>query len=121
MSWLKKSLIGLGIALALLITILAVIGFLTPSRPATQALTMTVGNHSVTVAGHYKDLTQESTADGVKVMVDGHKITLDGDQLTMDGKTQVLEPDQNVTIYVDEKGGVDVKIEQESAADSGSE
>jgi hypothetical protein len=121
MAWLKKGLIGLGIALALLITILAVIGFLTPSGAPTQALTMTVGNHSVTVAGHYKDLTQESTADGVKVKVDGHEIVLNGDQLTMDGKTQVLEPDQNVTIYVDEEGAVDVKLEKESAADAGSE
>jgi hypothetical protein len=121
MSWFKKGLIGLGLALVLLIAILAAIGYLTPSGPPTQALTMTVGNHSVTVAGHYKNLTQESTADGLKVMVDGHEITIAGDQLTMDGKTQVLEPDQNVTIYVDEKGAVDVKIEKETAATSGDE
>jgi hypothetical protein len=119
MSWLKKGLIGLGAVLALLIAIVVTVGYLTPSGPPTQALTMTVGSRSVTVAGHYKDLTQESTPDGIKVVVDGHEIAVSQDQLTMDGKTQVLEPDQNVMIYVDEKGVVDVKLEHESTASSG--
>jgi hypothetical protein len=55
-------------------------------------------------------LTQESLADGIKIVVDGHVITINDDQLTMDGKTQVLEPDQDVEIVVSEAGAVEMKV-----------
>ena len=67
---------------------------------------MTVGSRTVTVGGHYKDMTQESLADGMKINVDGHEITIGPISSTVDGKTQVLEPDQDVEITVDEKGAV---------------
>lgn len=35
------------------------------------------------------------------------------DQLTVDGKTQVMEPDQDVMVYVGEDGKVQVKTVQE--------
>jgi hypothetical protein len=108
---LKKALIGLGIVLALLIAIVVAIGSLTPDDTSvSQTLSLTVGNRTVTVGGHYKDLTQESLADGMKITVDGHEITVGPDQLEVDGKTQVLEPGQDVAIDVDEKGAVSVKV-----------
>ena len=81
---------------------------------------MTVGHRTVTIGGHYKSVTQESMADGMSIKVDGHEITLTGDQLTIDGKTQVLEPDQNIEIFVDDKGQVSVKVVQADAGASGS-
>ena len=118
MGWLIRILIGLGIVLALLIAIVLVVGNWGSGGPPTQALSMTVGNRTVTVAGHYKNLTQESKADGIKVVVDGHEVIVTEDQLTVDGKTQVLEPGQDVEIYVYKEGKVDVKVVQEDAGGS---
>ncbi|MGH6735358.1 MAG: hypothetical protein ACRECX_04670 [Methyloceanibacter sp.] len=112
MSWLMRILVGLGIALALLIVIVLVIGNWGTGGPETQALSMTVGGRTVTVAGHYKNITQESLTDGVKVMVDGHEINVSPDQLTVDGKIQVIEPDQDVMVYVSKDGKVQVKVVQ---------
>jgi hypothetical protein len=75
-----------------------------------QTMSMTVGGRTVTVGGHYKKMTQETLADGVKVVVDGHAIVVSADQLTVDGKTQVLEPGQEVDVSVDDKGAVSVKL-----------
>jgi hypothetical protein len=108
---LKKALIGFGIVLAILLAIVVALGFLTPDDNSVgETVSMTVGGRTVTVGGHYKDMTQESLADGIKITVDGHKITVGTDQLEVDGKTQVLEPNQDVTIMVDEKGAVSVKV-----------
>jgi hypothetical protein len=117
MTWLMRILVGLGIVLALVIAIVLVIGNWGPEGPVTQALSMSVGNRTVTVAGHYKSMTQESMADGIKVIVDGHEVVVAEDQLMVDGKVQVLEPDQDVMVYVDETGKVSVKVvhEDESA------
>ena len=68
-------------------------------------MSMTVGSRTVTVGGHYKSMTQESLADGIKVVIDGHVIIVTADQLTVDGNTQVLEPGQDVEVLVD-KGRV---------------
>ena len=111
MSWLKRILIGLAVVVVLLIGILFAIGFLTPDEGSvTQTMSMTVGSRTVTVGGHFKDMTQESLADGVKVVIDGHEIVVTGDQLTVDGKTQVLEPGQDVEVLVDKDGKVSVKL-----------
>jgi hypothetical protein len=111
MTWLKRILIGAGIVLALLIALVVVAGYWGPGGgPGTQTVSMTVGSRTVTVSGHYKSMTQESLADGVKVAVDGHEILVSGDQLTVDGKTQVLEPGQDVAIMVDATGAVSVKV-----------
>jgi hypothetical protein len=111
MSWLKRILIGLALALVLLIGILFAIGLLTTDEGSVmQTMSMTVGNRTVTVGGHYKDMTQESLADGIKVTIDGHEILISGDQLTVDGKTQVLEPGQDVEVLVDQDGKVSVKL-----------
>ena len=111
MTWLKLILVGLGIVLALLIAIVFVVGYWTPDqKSATQTMSMTVGNRTVTVGGHYKSMTQASLADRIKITVDGHDITVSTDQLTVDGKTQVLEPGQDVEVLVDDKGAVSVKV-----------
>ncbi len=114
MSWLMRILAVLGIVLALVIVFVLVIGNWGKSGKTTQALSMSVGNRTVTVAGHYKDMTQESMSDGIKVVVDGHEISIAEDQLTVDGKVEVLEPDQDVMIYVAEDGKVQVKLVHES-------
>jgi len=110
MIWLKRILIGAGIVFALLVALIVAAGYFAPGGPGTQSMSMTVGNRSVTVSGYYKNMTQESLADGVKVVVDGHEILVSGDQLTVDGKTQVLESGQNVEVLVDEAGAVAVKV-----------
>ena len=111
MTWLKRILIGLGIVLVLLIALVVVAGYWTPDeKSVTQTMSMTVGSRTVTVGGHYKNMTQESLADGIKVTIDGHVIIVSADQLTVDGKTQVLEPGQDVEVLVDAEGVVSVKL-----------
>jgi hypothetical protein len=120
MSWTKRILIGLGIVLALLVAIVVAIGFWTPDESSvSQTMSMTVGDRTVTVGGHYKSMTQESLADGIRVVIDGHEITLSADQLTVDGKTQVLEPGQDVEILVDANGVVSVKLVQSGDGGAG--
>jgi hypothetical protein len=114
MSWLLRILAGLGIVLALVIVFVLVIGHWGTREDATQAMSMTVGNRTVTVAGHYKDMRQESLANGIKVVVDGHDVEITDDQLSVDGKTEMVEPDQDVTVYVGENGKVQVKVAHES-------
>ncbi len=114
MTWLMRILVGLGIVLALVIAIVLLIGTWGTGGPQTQALALSVGNRTVTVAGHYKSMTQESVADGIKVIVDGHEVVVSEDQLTVDGKVQVVEPDQDVMVYVSEDGKVQVKLVHES-------
>jgi FtsP/CotA-like multicopper oxidase with cupredoxin domain len=111
MTWLKRILIGLGIVLVLLIALVVVAGYWTPDEKSViQTMSMTVGSRTVTVGGHYKNMTQESLADGIKVTIDGHVIIVSADQLTVDGNTQVLEPGQDVEVLVDENGAVSVKL-----------
>jgi hypothetical protein len=112
MKWLKRILIGAGIVLALLIALVVIAGVWGPDQtgPVSQTMSMTVGGRTVTVGGYYTSMTQESLADGIKVIVDGHEILLSGDQLTVDGKTQVLEPNQDVEIMVDKDGKVSLKL-----------
>ena len=108
---LKKALIGFGIVLAILLAIVVALGFLTPDDNSVgETVSMTVGSRTVTVGGHYKDMTQESLADGIKVTIDGHVILVSGDPLTVDGNTQVLEPGQDVEVLVDKDGKVSVKL-----------
>ncbi len=96
---LKKALIGFGIVFALLIGIVFALGFFTPDgKSVSETMSMTVGSRTVTVGGHYKDMTQESLADGMKINIDGHVITIGAGSAHVDGKTQVLEPDQDVEI-----------------------
>jgi hypothetical protein len=117
MSWGRRILIGASIVLVLLIGLVLAVGYLSvDEKSVSQTMSMTVGNRTVTVGGHFKSMTQESLADGVKVVIDGHEIVIGPDQLTVDGKTQVLQPDQDVEILVDEKGAVSVKL---VAGDSG--
>ena len=117
--WLKRILIGAGIVLALLVGLVLFAGYWTPSGSSQPTMAMTVGHRTVTVGGKYKSVTQESMADGMGIKVDGHEITLTGDQLTIDGKTQVLEPDQNIEIWVDETGKVSVKVVHAEAGAAG--
>jgi len=110
MSWLMRILVALGLVLAIIIAIVLAIGNSGEDGTPTQAISMTVGTRTVTVAGHYKDMTQESVADGIKVIVDGHEVLVTAEQLSVDGKAQVLEPDEDVTVYVAEDGELQVKV-----------
>jgi len=110
MSWLIRILVALGLVLALVIVIVLVIGNIGTREEPTQAISMTVGNRTVTVAGHYKDMTQESVPNGMKVIVDGHEVLITTDQLSVDDKTEMLEPDEDVTVYVAKDGNVQVKV-----------
>ena len=121
MTWLMRILVGLGIVLALVIALVLVIGNWGASGPPTQALSMAVGQRTVTVAGHYKNVTQESTGDGIKVVVDGHEIAVSPDQLTVDGKAQDLDPAQDVLVYVNQDGEVEVKAAPHEEAEEASE
>jgi len=114
MSWLMRILVALGLILALVIVIVVVIDNIGTRDETTQAIAMTVGNRTVTVAGHYKDMTQESVAEGIKVIVDGHEILVTTDQLSVDGKMETLESDEDVTVYVAQDGSVQVKVVQGS-------
>lgn len=114
MSWLMRILVGLGLVLALVIVLVLVIGNIGTREETTQAISVTVGNRTVTVAGHYKDMTQESVADGIKVIVDGHEVLITTDQLSVDGKMETLEPDEDVTVYVTNDGNVQVKVVAQS-------
>ena len=117
--WLKAILIGAGLVLALAIAMVFAVGYWTSSGQVEQTLSVSVGHRTVTIGGKFKSVTQESMADGMSIKVDGHEITLTGDQLTIDGKTQVLEPDQNIEIWVDEEGKVSVKVVRADAGASG--
>jgi len=110
MAWLKRILVGAGMVLALLIGLVLVAGYWGRDQAVTQTMSMTVGSRTVTVGGHYKDMAQESLADGIKVIVDGHEILISGDQLTVDGETQVLGPGQDLDIRVAEDGAISVKF-----------
>jgi hypothetical protein len=114
MSWLARILIGLGLALVLLFGIVLAVTNWGTVGETTQAMTTTVGHRNVTIAGHYKNLTQEAVGDGVKFIIDRHKVTVTSDQLTVDGKTDVLEPEQEVEIYVGRDGKLTVKLVNES-------
>jgi hypothetical protein len=121
MTWLRGILVGLGIVIVLIVAMVLVFPRSTPpstsSDQATQ--TMEVGDRTITVTGHYKELSQESLADGIEITVDGHEITISGDQLTMDDKTQVLDPGEDVTINVDDKGMIDVKLVPDDSTNTG--
>jgi hypothetical protein len=118
---LKRILIGLGIALALLIAIVLVVGHWSPGEQQQVVKTMSVevGDHTVTITGEYKNVTQESMADGMDIKVDGHEIAINADQLTIDGKNQVLDAGQDIEVSVDDKGAVSVKIVHSDAGSAG--
>ena len=53
-------------------------------------------------------------ADGIKVVVDGHEVLITTDQLSVDGEAEVLEPNEDVMVYVAKNGDVQVKVVSES-------
>jgi hypothetical protein len=117
--WLKRILIGLGIVAALVIAIVLVVGYWAPSGEVSKTMSVDVGDHTVTIGGKYKNVKQESMADGMDIKVDGHEIAINADQLTVDGKIQVLEAGQDVEISVDDKGAFSVKLVQSDAGSAG--
>ncbi|MGI8853463.1 MAG: hypothetical protein ACR2GC_09280 [Methyloceanibacter sp.] len=114
MSRLTQILIGSGVVLALLVILVVLAGNWGSSAPS-QTVEMSFGTHLVTVKGHYKDLTQETIAEGLLIAVDGNEITVNDAQVTAAGLTHVLEPGQNIEILVDEKGTVKVKVAEPDA------
>src|SRR6476659_5353256 len=107
MTWLKWLLIALSLVIILVIAIVAGLGMMT-SKQGKEVRHISVGQRTITVS-HYKNLTQETTADGAKIVVDGHTITATADVITIDGKAQTFDPTQDVEITIDEKGAVQAK------------
>ena len=107
MPWLKWALIALGIVAVLVIAIIAALGLLT-SGGGKEVRHISIGQRTISVS-HYKDMTQESIADGVKIVADDHVITATPDAITIDGKTQDFDPSQDVEINIDEKGSIEAK------------
>jgi hypothetical protein len=99
-------LIAFGVVLALVLVFLMMgnWGSTVPSRTVEASF----GDHLVTIKGHYKDLTQETVAEGLLITVDGQKIAVTDGQITAAGLTHALQPGQNVEILVNEKGGIEV-------------
>ena len=110
MVWIMRGLVGVALALGLVILIVVLIGNVGSRDDGTDSTALTVGTRTVTVAGHYETLSQESVADGVKVIVEGHEIMVTADQLSVDGNAQVLEPEENVTVFVARDGTVQVNV-----------
>jgi hypothetical protein len=107
MSWVKGLLIALGLVAVLVFAIIAALGMLSTDE-GKEVRHISMGQRTITVS-HYKNLTQETTADGVKIVVDGHVITATPDAITIDGKPQTFDPAQDVDITVDESGAVQAK------------
>jgi hypothetical protein len=107
MSWLKGLLIGLGLVVVLVFAIIAALGLLS-SEKGKEVRHISLGQRTITVS-HYKDLIQETTAYGVKIVVDGHTVTATPDTITIDGKTQAFDPTQDVEITIDETGAMQAK------------
>jgi hypothetical protein len=107
MTWLKGQLIALGLVVVLVFAIIAALGLLTSDK-GKEVRHISIGQRTITVS-HYNDLTQETTADGVKIVVDGHTVTATPDAIAIDGKAQTFDPTQDVEITVDETGAVQAK------------
>ena len=107
MTWLKGLLIALGLVVVLVFAIIAALGLLTSDK-GKEVRHISIGQRTITVS-HYKGLTQETTADGVKIVVDGHTVTATPDAIAIDGKAQTFDPTQDVEITVDETGAVQAK------------
>jgi len=107
MTWLKGLLIALGLVVVLVFAIIAALGVLTSDK-GKEVRHISVGQRTITVS-HYKNLTQETTAEGVKIVVDGHVIAANPDAITIDGKPQTFDPTQDVEITIDEAGAVQAK------------
>ena len=111
MAWIMRILVALALALGFVIIFVLLIGNVGTSDKDTETTSLTVGNRTVTVSGHYKELSQESMADGIKIIVEDHEIMVTADQLSVDGEAEVLEPDENVSVYVAKDGMLQVKVE----------
>lgn len=109
MTWLKRILIGLATIAVLVILIVLAVSHWSPGGQVVETMSMTVGNRTITVSGHYKQMTQETMAEGMKVVVDGHVIAATPGEITIDGNSQNFEPDQDVEITINEKGRVEAK------------
>jgi hypothetical protein len=104
MTWLKGMLIALGLVAVIAVGIVASLGLLSSDK-GHEVRHISVGQRTISVS-HYKDFTQETTADGVKMVVDGHTISATPEEITIDGAEQTIAPDQDVVIVVDEAGKI---------------
>ncbi|MEM7192448.1 MAG: hypothetical protein AAF405_06190 [Pseudomonadota bacterium] len=110
MVWIMRGLAGVAFALGLVIVFVVLIGNFGTRDKGIETTAVTIGNRTVTITGHYETLSQESVADGIKIIVEGHEIMVIADQLSVDGKAQVLEPGEDVTVYVEKDGTTQVRI-----------
>jgi hypothetical protein len=108
MTWLKGMLIALGLVAVIAVGIVASLGLLSSDK-GHEVRHISVGQRTISVS-HYKDFTQETTADGVKMVVDGHTIRATPEEIIIDGAEQTIAPDQDVVIVVDEAGKITAKV-----------
>jgi hypothetical protein len=108
MTWLKGMLIALGLVAVIAVGIVASLGLLSSDK-GHEVRHISVGQRTISVS-HYKDFTQETTANGVKMVVDGHTISATPEEITIDGAEQTIAPDQDVVIVVDEAGKITAKV-----------
>jgi len=102
MSWWKWALIALAVVVLLVVAMLAVIGAFSDA-PEKEVRHVSVGERTISIS-HYKDMTQEIVAEGVKVVADGHVILATTESIVVDGKALDIDPRQDVEILIDEKG-----------------
>jgi len=107
MSWLKWVLIGVASIVALVVVILAAMGLLTADG-GKEIRHISMGQRTISVS-HYRDMTQETIPDGIKIVADGHVITVTADATTIDGAAQNFDPTQDVEISIDESGKIEAK------------
>ena len=107
MSWLKWGLIALGLVAVLVVAMLTGLGMFSDA-PEKEVRHISVGERTITIS-HYKDMTQEMLAEGVKVVADGHVILATRESILVDGKPLDIDPRQDVEILIDEKGNLEAK------------
>jgi hypothetical protein len=114
MVWIMRGLVAIALALGLVILIVVLIGNVGSGGDGREVTALTVGSRTVIVDGYYETLSQESIADGIKIIVEGHEIMVTADQLSVDGAAQVLEPEENVTVAVSKNGAINVTLDPEN-------
>ena len=107
MSLWKWALIALGIFVLLVVAMLAGLGVFNDA-PEKEVRHISVGERTISVS-HYKDMTQEIVAEGVKVVADGHVILATPESIVVDGKALDFDPQSDVEILIDEKGDLQTK------------
>lgn len=107
MSLWKWALIALGLVVVLVLAMLGLLGAFNDS-PEKEVRHISVGERTISIS-HYKDMTQEIVAEGVKVVADGHVILATTESILVDGEPLEIDPDSDVEITIDEEGKLEAR------------